>query len=854
FSLNGDWNFIPADGSEGGTVHIPSMWSHGKCWDYPPQWAQVDCAWLERDITIPEDWTDLIIQIRFEAVAFKAEVYINEQRLGEHVGGFMPFTIPLGLAPGESAKLRVLVTGVSAVQDGYALLHPVSYPHGHEEGPVPRGIWQNVTVEGLPKLHISDCSYTFDGCDVTFNVSAVAESWSITGPLSCEPKPLENATGTVTIPAGHLQRWSQHNPALHMVEVCAHDCDGQITHRLPVRIGLRTVHIAGENLYINNEPVHLFGFSLTRHRISPALWRRDYLTLYLRTMQEIGFNSVRVHGCIGPAVIYDVCDEIGMLVDAQSSMWSSAQQGYLAGGQTFIDNALNELTEWIHRDRHHPSIIIWDTENELYRINQAWDGPGQQFINHFRKLDPTRPVMASGAAAWPHGDIIHNHCEPSLRNVIAAERQWVADNPDQLRPFIAGEWWGDTTYMGTSTVAERGGLSGFQRQPLDFTCQDDIDCALGKWFAFEIRAHRMMGIFGTFPFSIEIFLYDRLFEPNSTISVQADDKNPIRIDKVEEHPEPGWVNVRRLYVNPGWDSSLPVHNINPHMTQPVRAALSPVLIDILEEGCSLYANQDNVRTLVICNDSPDTLSGTLSILANGAEIAAIEVDVQACRQQRSEITIHPQDGKKHIALTASWGDGSAAQDVREWAVYSGPAKYNQSIAVSGIDQATETALRQRGLDIQHVTESPDVGVPWIIGDAELLDCDNVELYLRNSGKLLLLRQEHQPSFMHAGVRFRSSLQVNHAVSIPFGLSNIGRERSGVPYVNLLSDMFVDEFGSAFLGPWRSGRVADDCWLATGAEFGRSPKGIVGGKRLDEFSVVCIHSGSGDAMLSQLCLS
>ncbi len=843
-SLNGNWSFTPYSNSsatESESIHIPSMWTHGECWKFPLEWIDVEQAWIERNISIPIEWNDLDCILYCEAVAFKAEIFINDQKVGEHIGGFMPFEVPLPLQAGDSARLRILVTGSSAIEDGYALLHPVSYPVDFEEGPVPRGIWQDIHLLGRPATRIIDASYSYHDQQFHLTVDSNAATWSISGDLVAPAR----ETNNISIDVKHLTQWSPDNPVLYHLDICAHDEAGNICHRYPLRFGLRTVCCVGEEIQLNDTPIRLFGFSMVRHRISPHLWRHDYLTTFLTTLQKIGFNCVRVHACIGPSVIYDVCDELGMLVEAQSSMWSSAEKNYLKGGERFQAHAIQELQEWVIRDRHHPSIILWDVENELYRINQAWDKPVQKFIETVRNIDSTRPVLASGAAAWPHGDIMHIHCEPSLSAVIGQQRKW-ADTQQAKRPLIAGEWWGDTVYWGTRGFIGEG-LFGASRHPVDFSSQQDIDQQIAFWYGEEIRKHRMMNICGTFPFSVEVYLFDQLFG-SQEINIPADHENTLRIDYAENHENSHMCEVRRPYVNPQWDTSLPTYRLNSKVGPALIAAFTPVLIDIAERGCSLYAQTTNRKTLVICNDSGKTIHRKLNIFAQGHLLQTIDIQLEHYQQQRLELSLHPQK-IGHFELTAQWENESSVLSIKSWQVYSPTQKRMQTLAYSGTDTQIQTALNKRGITYTITDEAPEKQIPWIISSLENVNSE-IENFIRTGGRVVLLRQERQPTFFHAGVLQRNSTQVNHPVSVPYGLAQVSRERSALPSSTHLSNFFSEKT----IGPWQSGRIADDSWTWPQAEAGRNLQGLLSGRKLDEYILATISSGQGAVLCSQLCLT
>ena len=128
-SLNGTWGFSP-EGGEATTIVVP------EAWDAQPGFACTQATY-QRTVTIPDDWTGKIIKVEFEAVNYLADVYVNDQLAGSHVGGWVPFAIDITkfLNGAKEFTLKVAVKGgrhPPIFEQGKGVQWPVGW-FGHQQ-------------------------------------------------------------------------------------------------------------------------------------------------------------------------------------------------------------------------------------------------------------------------------------------------------------------------------------------------------------------------------------------------------------------------------------------------------------------------------------------------------------------------------------------------------------------------------------------------------------------------------------------------------------------------------------------------------------------------------------------------
>lgn len=111
----------------------------------------------EKNITIPANWTGQQIKLYFEAVAGYSEIYINQEKVGENFDLFLPFSFDITdkVTPGETVEILVGVRSQSLFEDNSTIGRRI-VPGGSMWGYHINGIWQDVYLLALPKVHIED--------------------------------------------------------------------------------------------------------------------------------------------------------------------------------------------------------------------------------------------------------------------------------------------------------------------------------------------------------------------------------------------------------------------------------------------------------------------------------------------------------------------------------------------------------------------------------------------------------------------------------------------------------------------------------------------------------------------------
>ncbi|MDX2152499.1 MAG: glycoside hydrolase family 2 TIM barrel-domain containing protein [Bryobacteraceae bacterium] len=422
-SLNGDWRFDFDDASEGlahgwyrpghllpRSIRVPFCFESHASGIADTGFHPV--CWYSRLFRVPEHWTGRTL-LRFGAVDYRADVWVNGAHAGSHEGGQTPFAIDVSTLLIASGENTVTVRVEDPPQDR-------SIPRGKQYWKPQSefiwytrtsGIWQSVWLESVGGSFLESVRVTahHDGRLSFEPIVAHAKPgllFSAKVSLAGEPvwQGMTSLNGACTTLSTHIddcRPWSPDSPDLYDVTFELLD-NGAALDTVQSYFGFRSVEVRDGALYLNNAPLQL------RFVLDQGYWPDTLLTppsdeailSDIRSALSLGFNGVRKHQKVeDPRFLY-WADRLGLLVS-----------GEIGNACAFTPQSVARLTrEWtevIERDYNHPSIIMWIPLNESWGVPDLRD-PRQQ--NHLRamyaltkSLDATRLVIDNDG--WEHTEM-----------------------------------------------------------------------------------------------------------------------------------------------------------------------------------------------------------------------------------------------------------------------------------------------------------------------------------------------------------------------------------------------------------------------------------------------------------------
>jgi beta-galactosidase/beta-glucuronidase len=329
--------------------------------------ADTQRLWYRRTFRTPAPRPGDRILLHFGAVDWQAEVFVNGKALGEHRGGYDPFSFDItgALRPSGDQELVVRVWDPTDRGDqprGKQVLDPKSIWYT-----AVTGIWQTVWLEPVPAAHITGLQVTpdLDASTVAVRVRVSDAARAATARVSVldGDKVLAEASGAVgqdiVVGVPNVRPWTPSDPFLYGLRVALGSGDTVDSYA-----GIRKIHVAKDaqghlRLFLNNAPLFQYGM-LDQGWWPDGLYTAptdEALRFDIEQTKALGFNLARKHVKVEPERWYYHCDRLGLLV------WQdmpSADNKTPEGRERFQ----RELRAMVDARRNHPSIVMWVPFNE----------------------------------------------------------------------------------------------------------------------------------------------------------------------------------------------------------------------------------------------------------------------------------------------------------------------------------------------------------------------------------------------------------------------------------------------------------------------------------------------------------
>ena len=326
--------------------------------------------------------------LHFGGVNYRADVYLNGRKLGFHVGGFTPFCFEVTDVIREGRNSLVVRANNTRAPENVPTLNSDWWNYG--------GITRDVSLVETPSAFIEDFTLQLKPTDpetlvfsARVNGPAVQPDVSLRIPEAGVDRkfPLD-ASGRLeaSFRVKNLARWSPETPKRYRVEISFGD------DRLEDDIGFRTLAVRGQDILLNGKPVFLRGVCI--HEESPLKGGRattiEEARMVLGWARELNCNFVRLAHYPHREDMVRAAEEMGLMV------WSEIPVYWTIDWENpdTLQNAVNQLSENIGRDKNRACVIIWSVANET---------PPGEARNRFlsilarkaRELDSSRLVSAA---------------------------------------------------------------------------------------------------------------------------------------------------------------------------------------------------------------------------------------------------------------------------------------------------------------------------------------------------------------------------------------------------------------------------------------------------------------------------
>ena len=431
FPVPGDWEMngygTPIYSSSGYTFKIdpPFVMKEPKK-NYTAYVERNPTGCYRRTFSVPAEWKDKEVFVRFGAVSSAFYLYVNGQEVGYSQGSMEPaeFCLTPYLKSGENQ----IALKVMKYSDG-------SYLEDQDMWRI-AGIHRGIELYATPKIRIADFGVrtlldkdykdaelvidpklaVFDSERGTgYRITAMlydATGKAVTDTALWQPaEPMLNLDKKGKIlnqrnpqrgyaPYGWLKttiknpyKWDAEHPYLYTLKLALVDSTGNAVERAETKIGFRSVEIKDGMMLVNGKQVRLRG--VNRHEMDPEtghVMTEKRMIEDIKLLKQCNINAVRTCHYPNTERWYELCDEYGIYLMDETNLEEHGLRGTLASDPTWAAAFIDRTQRMVMRDRNHASVVFWSLGNESgwgpnFAMTSAW----------IHEYDPTRPVHYEGA-------------------------------------------------------------------------------------------------------------------------------------------------------------------------------------------------------------------------------------------------------------------------------------------------------------------------------------------------------------------------------------------------------------------------------------------------------------------------
>jgi hypothetical protein len=395
-------------------------------------WSQfyTGYGWYRKHFTVPAEWSGKRVYLEFEAAFQDAQVYVNGQLIGEHLGGYTGFSydITSAIVAGDN------VVAVRLNNNWNAQLAPRNGDHTFSGG-----LYRDVNLVVTDPLHVIwygtfVTTPTVSASSATVNIKTEIRNDYTTNKnctlqtviMDTNGATVTTVSSTQTVPANSTvtfnqttaaianpSLWHPDHPTLYRAVSTISDGVTNLDN-FTTTFGFRWFSWTTSGFSLNGSHYYLHGANVHQDHagwgdgVANSGFFRD-----VKMVKDAGLNFVRGSHYPKDPAFGDACDQLGVLFWSENCFWGSGNTGTEgtwdtagaypnnAGDQAaFNASVTNSLAEMIRVHRNHPSIVAWSLCNEPFFTASSTMTQMRALLTNevalTHQLDPTRPAAIGG--------------------------------------------------------------------------------------------------------------------------------------------------------------------------------------------------------------------------------------------------------------------------------------------------------------------------------------------------------------------------------------------------------------------------------------------------------------------------
>jgi len=330
---------------------------------------------------------DQELYLHFGAINYEAKVYLNGEKVGEHIGGYTSFSLNVTGKIKPQENLLVIKVDNKRKREAIPTINTDWWNYG--------GITRSVKLIYTPKKHIYDYFIQLNPNDKKEIIGwAKVQSASLGDVVTLsipelgstlQSKVSEQGIAKFSLEANPVL-WSPKSPKLYEV-VLTYKEDELIDE-----IGFRTISTKGSKILLNGDPVFLKGISI--HEEAPFKTGRittvEEVRILLGWAKELGANFVRLAHYPHNEEMVREAERMGLMVWSEIPVYWTV----LFDNEATYQNAEQQLEEMIARDKNRAGVVMWSVANETPLGDERLEFL-TRLVDRTKSLDHTRLITAA---------------------------------------------------------------------------------------------------------------------------------------------------------------------------------------------------------------------------------------------------------------------------------------------------------------------------------------------------------------------------------------------------------------------------------------------------------------------------
>jgi len=449
-------------------------------------------CYYRRSFTPAKSWRRKKLFLEFNGAMQQSDIYVNGQLVMQHKGGYTPFSIDLSQFVHYDRPNKIIVrldnrahknfpVGKDLKRNGFTYwsgLYRRVFLHVTNPVYITNAVKVNKTAGGGVFFRTPEVSSTravalirtnVVNQDITakhIKVQQILRAPSgkiVSNDLSQEIL-LENSKDTHFLQRFAIANpllWHPDHPYLYTLETIVFADDIEVDE-FTQRVGFRSLSFSRKDGFkINNESIYMTGTN--RHQDYPFIGIALPQNAHFRDMKRIkqaGYNTVRLAHYPQDPAIYAAADELGLMLLNGVPGWQ-----FFNNNAIFKQRVYRDIRDMIHRDRNHPSVILWEPN-----LNEAY--PSDEFRKKCHLLAheelPVGEYFTAGetyGAKKTYWDVAINNWSESADSIFRNTTERAQNVQPEAPGFIKeyGDWefggWTSTT-RSSRAAGEKSMLQG----------------------------------------------------------------------------------------------------------------------------------------------------------------------------------------------------------------------------------------------------------------------------------------------------------------------------------------------------------------------------------------------------------